>query len=101
MYQLEFSSERNSGKKYSLKFGGLSKKIIFAAENLKLKKTITMKKVLAIVAIAAFAACNNGETKPATDSPAVKKDSPVVKVDSPAVKVDSPAVKVDSPAVKH
>lgn len=60
-----------------------------------------MKKVLAIVAIAAFAACNNGETKTGADSPAVKKDSPVVKVDSPAVKVDSPAVKVDSPAVKH
>ncbi len=59
-----------------------------------------MKKVLAIVAIAAFASCGNGETKPAADSPVVKKDSPMVKVDSPAVKKDSPVVKVDSPAVK-
>ncbi len=62
-----------------------------------------MKKFLAIVAIASFAvACNNSsESKPATDSPAVKIDTPAAPVvDTPAVKVDSPAVKVDSPAVK-
>jgi hypothetical protein len=58
-----------------------------------------MKKVLAIVAIAAFAACNNAPAE-APKADTVKKDSPAVKVDSPAVKKDSPAVKVDSPAVK-
>jgi len=58
-----------------------------------------MKKFFFVVAIGAFAACNNSSsTESKVDSP--KVDSPVVKVDSPVVKVDSPAVKVDSPAVK-
>ena len=36
---------------------------IFAAEIFQPKKQTNMKKVLAIVAIAAFAACNNGTTE--------------------------------------
>ncbi len=59
-----------------------------------------MKKVLAIVAIAAFASCGNGETKPATDSPVVVKDSPIVVKDSPIVVKDSPVVVKDSPVIK-
>jgi hypothetical protein len=64
-----------------------------------------MKKFFFVVAIGAFAACNNSsstETKDSTkvDSPVVKVDSPVVKVDSPAVKMDSPAVKKDTPVKK-
>jgi len=58
-----------------------------------------MKKVLALLAIAGFVACNSGEQKPATtDSPKVAVDSPKAKVDSP--KVDSPKVAVDSPKTK-
>jgi hypothetical protein len=63
-----------------------------------------MKKFFFVLAIGAFAACNNSsstETKvdsPKVDSPVVKLDSP--KVDSPAVKVDSPAVKKDTPVKK-
>ncbi len=64
-----------------------------------------MKKVLAIVAIAAFAACNNAPSESAAVDSVKYKDSVAkanapVKVDSPAVKKDSPVVKVDSPAVK-
>lgn len=64
-----------------------------------------MKKLLLVLAIGAFVACNNNTegTETKADSPATAPatvDSPAVKVDSPAVKVDSPAVKVDSPATK-
>ena len=66
-----------------------------------------MKKLFIVLAIASigFASCGNeGDKKPATDTPAAKVDSPAVttpKVDSPAApKMDSPAVKVDSPAKK-
>ena len=46
-----------------------------------------MKKVLALLAIVGFVACNSGEQKPAaTDSPKTTVDSPKAKVDSPAVK---------------
>lgn len=64
-----------------------------------------MKKLLLVLAIGAFVACNNNTegTEVKTDTPTtapVTVDTPAVKVDSPAVKVDSPAVKVDSPATK-
>ena len=61
--------------------------------NIKLlkQKTITMKKVFAILAVAGLmTACNNAA------APEVKADS-TAKVDS-TVKVDSSAVKVDSTA---
>lgn len=61
-----------------------------------------MKKLLAIIAVAGFVACNNSaEADKTADTPTVKIDSPAaVTPDSPAVVMpDSPAVKVDSPAV--
>jgi len=58
-----------------------------------------MKKFFFVVAIGAFAACNNSSsTESKVDSP--KLDSPVVKVDSPVIKSDSPLVVKDSPVVK-
>ena len=60
-----------------------------------------MKKVLALLAIVGFVACNSGEQKPAaTDSPKTTVDSPKATVDSPKAAVDSPKAKVDSPATK-
>jgi hypothetical protein len=52
-----------------------------------------MKKVLALLAIAGFVACNSGEsTEAKTDSPAVAVDSAVAPaVDSAAPAVDSAA----------
>jgi len=65
------------------------------------KKQKQMKKVLFVLALGVFAACNSGENKEAkVDSAAVKVDSAAVKVDSAAVKVDSAAAKVDSAAKK-
>ena len=60
-----------------------------------------MKKVLELIAIVGFVACNNAETKTETVDSTKIKDSmaAAAKVDSAAVKVDSAAVKVDS-AVK-
>jgi len=57
-----------------------------------------MKKLLLVLAIGAFVACNNNAEK----AEEVKADTPAVvaPVDTPAVKVDSPAVVVDTPAVK-
>lgn len=83
------------------KFAHFIAAFIFAAEILKKQNSHKMKKVLALLAVAGFVACSNGENKDAkVDSPAAPKvDSPATpKVDSPAMKVDSPAVKVDSPA---
>ena len=56
-----------------------------------------MKKLLLVLAIGSFVACNNN-----AEGTEVKADSPAVTitVDTPAVKVDTPAVKVDTPAVK-
>ena len=58
-----------------------------------------MKKLLLVLAIGAFVACNNNAegTEVKADTPAVTTPAPV---DTPVVKVDSPAVVVDSPAVK-
>ena len=53
-----------------------------------------MKKVLSLIAIVGFVACNNAETKTETVDSTKIKDSMAA-----AVKVDSAAVKVDS-AVK-
>jgi hypothetical protein len=61
-------------------------------------KPFQMKKVFAIFAIAALAACGGASTEVKTDSTAVKADSTAVKADS--TKVDSAAVKVDSAAKK-
>ena len=58
-----------------------------------------MKKLFFVLAIGAFAACNNSSSTEAaakTDSSAVKVDSSATKVDSMAKKVDSAATKVDS-----
>ena len=50
-----------------------------------------MKKLFFVLAIGAFAACNNSSsTEAKTDSAAVKTDSAAMKVDSAAKKVDSP-----------
>ena len=56
------------------------------------QKTQKMKKVLFVVALGAFAACNSGANKDA------KTDSATVKVDSATVKVDSAKAKVDTAA---
>lgn len=49
-----------------------------------------MKKVLALLAIAGFVACNSGENKPATT------DSPKATVDTAAKAVDTAAKAVDT-----
>ena len=64
-------------------------------------KSFNMKKLFFVLAIGAFAACNNSSsTEAKTDSAAVKTDSAAVKTDSAAVKTDSAAMKVDSAAKK-
>ena len=62
----------------------------------------TMKKVLALMAIVGFVACNNAETKTEAVDSTKMKDSmaAAAQVDTSAVKVDSAAVKVDSAAKK-
>jgi uncharacterized lipoprotein YajG len=66
-----------------------------------IKKMFTMKKLLVVLAIGAFAACNNSaSTEAKTDTTAAKVDSSAMKVDSSAAKVDSSAKKVDSAAKK-
>ena len=57
-----------------------------------------MKKVFAIFAIAALAACGGASTEVKADSAATTVDSSAVKTDSTAT--DSSAVKVDSTAKK-
>lgn len=66
--------------------------------NKKLKKTSTMKKVFAILAVAAFmTACNSGENKEATtDSTATETVAPAA-TDSTAT-TDSSAATTDSSA---
>ena len=64
-------------------------------------KTLKMKKVFAIFAIAALTACGGASSDAAKDSATTSVDSPVVAVDSPAMQMDSPAVAVDSPATKQ
>jgi len=59
-------------------------------------KPFQMKKVFAIFAIAALAACGGASTEVKADSTAAKADTAAVKVDS--TKVDS--TKVDSAAKK-
>lgn len=57
-----------------------------------------MKKVFAILTIAALTACGGASSEVKTDSTAVATDSTIVATDSSAVAVDS--TKVDS-TVKH
>ena len=57
-----------------------------------------MKKVFAIFAIAALAACGGASSDVKTDSAATTVDSSAMKMDSTAT--DSSAVKVDSAATK-
>jgi hypothetical protein len=67
--------------------------------NKKLKKTSTMKKVFAILAVAGFmAACNSGENKEATtDSAATETVAPAT-TDSTATTDSSAAATTDSSA---
>jgi hypothetical protein len=57
-----------------------------------------MKKVFAILAIAALTACGGASTEATTDSSAVAVDSSAVAVDSSAMSMDSTAT--DSAATK-
>ena len=57
-------------------------------------KPFQMKKVFAIFAIAALAACGGASTEVKTDSAATTVDSSSMKMDS--TKTDSSAVKMDS-----
>jgi peptidoglycan hydrolase CwlO-like protein len=58
-----------------------------------------MKKLLLVVAIAGFAACNNGTTENTVDSTAVKIDSTAdAKIDSVQSSSDSIVNKLDSAA---
>lgn len=63
-----------------------------------------MKKLLLAFAILGFVACNNeGETKPAADSPATvapAADTTAPKADTTAPKADSTAPKADTAAKK-
>ena len=52
-----------------------------------------MKKVIAIVAIAALVACGGASTEVTTDSTAVAVDSTVVAADTTAVVVDTTVTK--------
>jgi uncharacterized lipoprotein YajG len=64
-------------------------------------KNLNMKKFFFVLAIGAFAACNNSSsTEAKTDSAATHVDSSATHVDSSAAKVDSSAAKVDSAAKK-
>lgn len=68
-----YFSEKSSPKKGLAKFA-LSKPAFIFAQNLTNPKTSTMKKVIALLAIAGFVACNSGDTKTAaadTTKPAV------------------------------
>jgi outer membrane murein-binding lipoprotein Lpp len=56
-----------------------------------------MKKLFFVLAIGAFAACNNSSsTEAAAKTDSMKVDSNATKVDTMAKKVDSMATKVDS-----
>jgi len=59
-----------------------------------MQKTIQMKKFLFVLAIGAFAACNNaGSDKAASDSAALKNDSSKMSADSSKMAMDSTAKK--------
>lgn len=63
-----------------------------------------MKKVLFVLALGAFAACGNGETKEGADTTVVKVDSPAVvtpPVDTTVKAPDTTVLKVDTTTVKH
>ncbi|GAC1444222.1 MAG: hypothetical protein NVSMB63_13500 [Sediminibacterium sp.] len=61
-----------------------------------------MKKLLVVLALGAFAACNSGENKEAKadSTAAVKVDSAAAKMDTAAKKMDTAAAKMDSAAKK-
>jgi hypothetical protein len=64
-------------------------------------KNYIMKKFFFVLAIGAFAACNNSSsTEKAGDSTATHVDSAAAHVDSAAMKADSAANKADSGAKK-
>lgn len=64
-------------------------------------KSFNMKKFFFVLAIGAFAACNNSSsTEAKADTSATHVDSAATHVDSAAAKVDSAAAKVDSAAKK-
>ena len=82
--------------------------VLIENHSININKNLNMKKFFFVLAIGAFAACNNSSsTEAKTDSPKAAVDSPKAMVDSPKVagdsgakKMDSPAKKVDSPAKK-
>ena len=57
---------------------------------------INMKKFLVVVAIAAFASCNNSASTEAKSPDSTKVDSSKMSMDSSAKKMDSAAKKMDS-----
>ena len=59
-----------------------------------------MKKFLIVLAIGAFAACNNAGDKAASDSTAVKADSSKMSADSSKMSADSSKMAMDSTAKK-
>lgn len=64
-------------------------------------KNSNMKKFFFVLAIGAFAACNNSSSTEAKgDTTAAKVDSSAMKADSSAMKADSSAHKADSAAKK-
>ena len=66
-----------------------------------MQKTIQMKKFLFVLAIGAFAACNNaGSDKAASDSAALKNDSSKMSADSSKMSADSSKMAMDSTAKK-
>jgi uncharacterized lipoprotein YajG len=70
----------------------LHNKHIFAQNFKKIKKS-TMKKLLALMAIAGFVACNNGETKEETKDTTPAVTAPV---DTTAKPVDTTAAPADT-----
>jgi hypothetical protein len=78
------------------------KRTLSLRPNKKLKKTSTMKKVFAILAVAGImTACNSGENKEAaTDSTATETAAPAT-TDSSAATTDSSAATTDSSAAAH
>ena len=63
-------------------------------------KMINMKKFLVVVAIAAFASCNNSASTEAAKTDSAKVDSSKMAMDSSKMAMDSSAKKMDSAAKK-
>jgi hypothetical protein len=61
---------------------------------------INMKKFLVVVAIAAFASCNNSASTEAKSPDSTKVDSSKMAMDSSKMAMDSSAKKMDSAAKK-